>query len=831
MEKRFSLLLAITFVVAAAGAGSAQTIDISQGGADQIWQGTAAGSRAGFSLDQGAVSGGDGRPDLIVGAPGGPGVSGAVYVLFGGPVRDGTFPLSSSDVVLTGAAAGDLFGYATAAGNIFNAEGATPRNLAVGAPNALGGRGAVYVFNAGFSNGASAGAASARLQVLGAPGDQLGTALATADLDNDGHREVIMGAPGNGRVYIIRGGIGLTGTIDLSVTAADRTLSGTGIGSVLAAGELTGDSIYDLVVGRPAANLVYLFAGATGVLPAMATATYAGGDAGDEAGASLRILDMDSDGQRDLVVGAPGGDGPDGSRTNAGEAHVLWGGSGLLASRDLSGTADVTIYGGAANMRMASMLAGGDINRDTPNDLVLLAPGAAGGGQMYIYYGRGRTQMGPVVGGRRLLDFATVSPSRIILGDNAAGPMETGQVFEVTGEGARDLVVGVPSADSSAGSVYFTTSPKLSLSRNSYSASTIQGQTTTTSVTVTNTSTINVPWSVSSNRDWLAATPASGTSNASAAGTFTIRAAASMAPGVYTGTLTVTSLTEDLRMSVTVDVTLTVLPSPPPPGETGSDSQPAETPAALDADGRLDLVWQNRSTGELAGWNMDGTTLFDSAWLSPNVVDPAWKVRATADFNRDGKTDLVWQHTDGWIAVWFMDNTTVQDTRLLSIPQVTDPNWLVVGAADMNNDLRADIVWQNTATGDVAVWLMWDNQVLDTRMVARVDPNWKLAATGDLSRDDRADFIFQHTDGTLAVWFMAGLTVSDTRIIRNVGDTSWKVRGVRDMNNDLRGDLIFQHETGGWIATWFMWDNAVLDTRWLTPNQISNLDWRIVGSH
>jgi hypothetical protein len=191
----------------------------------------------------------------------------------------------------------------------------------------------------------------------------------------------------------------------------------------------------------------------------------------------------------------------------------------------------------------------------------------------------------------------------------------------------------------------------------------------------------------------------------------------------------------------------------------------------------------------------------------------------------------VWQHTDGWIAVWFMDNTTVQDTRLLSIPQVTDPNWLIVGAADMNNDLRADIVWQNTATGDVAVWLMWDNQVLDTRMVARVDPNWKLAATGDLSRDDRADFIFQHTDGTLAVWFMAGLTVSDTRIIRNVGDTSWKVRGVRDMNNDLRGDLIFQHETGGWIATWFMWDNAVLDTRWLTPNQISNLDWRIVGSH
>lgn len=833
MAKSWTSLTALAAVISAPLMASAQTINLGAGGADQIWHGTAAGSKAGISLDLGDVSG-DNRRDLIIGAPGSPGVFGAVYVIYGGPVRNGSFNLSSSDAVISGPVAGDLFGFSTAAGNVFNLEGATPRNVAIGAPNASSGRGAVYVFSGGFGSAASLSTADARLTILGAPGDRLGTAMATGDLDGDGYREIIIGAPGNDRLYIIRGGSAVGGTKDLSLTPtpADRILSGTGIGSVLTAGEVTGDGIYDLLVGRPSANFVYLFAGAIGVLPTQATATYSGGDPGDEAGASLRVLDVDADGLRDLLIGAPGGDGPTNARTNAGEAHILWGGSGLLASRDLSATADVTIYGGAAGMAMGSMVSGGDINRDTPNDIVLLAPGAPDGGQMYIFYGRSRSQMGAVVGGRRVLDFATTSPSRIIIGDNAAGPMATGQVYEVTGEGARDLIVGVPTASTGAGAVYFTTSPKMVLSRSSFTATVMQGQTASAAVTVSNPSTIGMPFTVTSNRAWLTTSPSTGNSTSASSTAFTITGnAAALAAGTYTGTVTVTSTTPDLTMSLSVAVTLTVTPAPAPPGESGGDAIPPSTPAALDADGRLDLVWQNQSTGEMAAWNMDGSTMYDSAWLSPASVDPAWKIRASADLNRDGKPDLIWQHTAGWLAVWFMNGTAVLDTRLLSINKNTDPDWVIVGAADMNNDLRADIIWQHRTRGDVAVWLMWDNMVLDTRMVANVNPVWRLAAVGDLTRDNNADFVFQHTDGTLAVWFMRGLTVNDTRIISRLGDTNWQVRGLRDINNDLRADLVFQHQTGGWVATWFMWDNAVLDTRWITPNRITDLNWKIVGIH
>src|SRR5215510_9741634 len=104
------------------GTANAQTISIN-GNADQIWRGTQLGAKAGQWLDLGAVSAGDGRSDLIIGAPGTASIAGAVYVIYGGPTRTGDLSLGNADTIITGAAAGDQFGATTAAGNVITAEG------------------------------------------------------------------------------------------------------------------------------------------------------------------------------------------------------------------------------------------------------------------------------------------------------------------------------------------------------------------------------------------------------------------------------------------------------------------------------------------------------------------------------------------------------------------------------------------------------------------------------------------------------------------------------------------------------------------------------------
>src|SRR6185436_11336513 len=65
-------------------------------------------------------------------------------------------------------------------------------------------------------------------------------------------------------------------------------------------------------------------------------------------------------------------------------------------------------------------------------------------------------------------------------------------------------------------------------------------------------------------------------------------------------------------------------------------------------DGRADLLWQHSVTGKLAGWTMDGPVKTFGAFLTPDTMDPSagWTIRTTADFNHDGKLDIVWQRTN-----------------------------------------------------------------------------------------------------------------------------------------------------------------------------------------
>jgi hypothetical protein len=563
METKFRHIATagLALFLALPNVANAQDINLATGGADQIWKGTKANAKAGVWMDLGDMSG-DGRRDLIASAPGIPGVTGKVFVIYGGPERSGEFSLSAADVVISSTEANALFGTATAAGNIISAEGTNPRNLAIGAPGASGGRGVVYLFATGWPTGTQLTEANFTYRIIGAPGDQLGSALATGDLDKDGRRELIIGAPGNNRVYIIKGSAALSGTIDLSTTAPAATLTAAGIGHVLIAGDVTGDGTYDLMVGAPSQNLVFGYVGTPGAIPSTPLISFSGANAGDEAGAMVRILDLDGDFVNDLVIGAPGGDGPSNGRANAGNVYVFFG--PVSNGAKSVNQANAVFYGSTANARAGERISTGDINRDSPNDLVILSPGLSGGaGELDIYYGRPRASIGTVSGSWRVIDFAVGGQvSRRILGNPAAGAIATAQVYEVTGEGARDVIVGVPGVDNNTGKLYFTISPRLRVSRTTQALVANRGgsATSSTAVDVTNPSVVVTGWQATSGAAWLSASPSSGSVVETTPNAFYIVAqSGSLAPGVYTSTLDVSATSPDLTMTLPIDVTFTVL--------------------------------------------------------------------------------------------------------------------------------------------------------------------------------------------------------------------------------------------------------------------------------
>ena len=54
---------------------------------------------------------------------------------------------------------------------------------------------------------------------------------------------------------------------------------------------------------------------------------------------------------------------------------------------------------------------------------------------------------------------------------------------------------------------------------------------------------------------------------------------------------------------------------------------------------------------------MNGTSMISSTTLANPGA--GWHALGTADFNGDGKADIMWQNTDGTPAIWLMNSTSI----------------------------------------------------------------------------------------------------------------------------------------------------------------------------
>lgn len=433
---------------------------------------------------------GDGIPDLLTSELHSPaGVTpfrsgaGAIYAVSGGAgFFGGTTSIPTGTVFqISGAEIGDNLGQvASGVLGVGDVTGDGVSDVVVAAPSADGvgnarlDAGEVYVLAGG-----AALAAGGLIDLASDPASSLLTAtligpnaggkiqvLAVADVTGDGTPDIVLGAPVDdaagtdaGAVYIVEGGPGLTGTVDLAAPGAVAVhtvlgaTAGDRLGSSAAVGDFGGSSDNDLLLGapfaapggRPRTGSVFAVFGpinsSSGA--AAADARWNGRNDYEYLGIAIAVGNIGGAARADVLLGAnqlqrsPG--------VVAGGLHIFYDGV-MPGLYDLSSiSADTEVRGVDQFDDMGTSIALGDTNADGLLEILVSASTGDGptnsrssAGECHLL--RGRSTWPAVV------DLATPFSMAIIYGAAANDLMARHQgstvLTDLDGDGRADYCIG-----------------------------------------------------------------------------------------------------------------------------------------------------------------------------------------------------------------------------------------------------------------------------------------------------------------------------------------------------------------------------------------------------
>ena len=331
--------------------------DLKQNQADWTLIGKDSGNEFGRAIDVGDFNG-DGKPDIIVGAPfawwpDSAGVlSGCIFII---PGRDNYYSIEDmaspliTPFIICGVNINDYFGWAVKAYDINN-NGFS--DLLIGAYKAnpfVRDEGEAYLIpgNENPSTVLLLSEQDANVKFKGGEyQEQLGYALHAGDFNGDDWGDVVLGSRQSRNGDII-----LAGRLRINLRAENLP------------------NIVDFRINVPDVDVL-------------------GEKVGGKLGSVFAVGDVNADGYDDLVAGAPFSAGTQ----DTGRVYVFLGGSNLQSHWDLAQqSANVTIIGTESNDYFGGALTCGDLNGDGFDDVAIAAEGASPNGKVFVLFGSART--------------------------------------------------------------------------------------------------------------------------------------------------------------------------------------------------------------------------------------------------------------------------------------------------------------------------------------------------------------------------------------------------------------------------------------------------------
>jgi hypothetical protein len=238
--------------------------------------------------------------------------------------------------------------------------------------------------------------------------------------------------------------------------------------------------------------------------------------------------------------------------------------------------------------------------------------------------------------------------------------------------------------------------------------------------------------------------------------------------------------------------------------------------ADFNGDGKPDVIWHNTGNGKIFFWFLSGTTYVNGVALtgSQTSASSAWVPVATADYNADGKPDILWHNrNDGRVFFWFLNGTTyASGSGASGIANGASLDWVPVASGDYNGDGKPDIMWWNKKNGRIYFWFLHGTSYYAGAAISGSQTSassaWVPSASADYNHDNKPDILWHNkTDGRVFFWFLNGTAYTGGAAASGLADRAslaWVPEASADYNGDSTPDIMWHNTSDGRLYFWFL---------------------------
>jgi hypothetical protein len=235
----------------------------------------------------------------------------------------------------------------------------------------------------------------------------------------------------------------------------------------------------------------------------------------------------------------------------------------------------------------------------------------------------------------------------------------------------------------------------------------------------------------------------------------------------------------------------------------------------------------------VVGWRTSGTNIT----LPTVVIDipiGSWDVRAIGAVDTSNRDGIIWQNTDpgfaqpGLVAAWSIANNGVPTAEgVLGAPPSFA--WVLRGYADINGSGRPDLIFHNTSTNAIAVWLRdAAGNVIGTPIIGTAPSGWTPRVAALFPGSDVKLFFQNNSTSEVAMWSIdSSATVVNTTLVGTPG-SGWEIAGLGTFSGGTSAALLFQNNSNPAMSFWNVSPAGVI-TETGTLSEDRPAGWNIVG--